>query len=130
MLYSEMFNAILQDCRFVRPIPHFSWKVGFSYEFEKLLVYAKSFKEHEFINQCKLPCHVQSMAPVFYQFPCLDASFYYPILSPLKRVASGKSVKDLQSISFSHLQVLWTGGCAMEFPKGSWSGSKEIGGLN
>ncbi|KAF7132311.1 hypothetical protein RHSIM_Rhsim09G0019100 [Rhododendron simsii] len=27
-------------------------------------------------------------------------------------------------------KVLWTGGCDMEVPKGSWSGSKEIGGLN
>ncbi|KAF7132829.1 hypothetical protein RHSIM_Rhsim09G0019900 [Rhododendron simsii] len=30
----------------------------------------------------------------------------------------------------SSISVLWTGGCDMEFPKGSWSGSKEIGGLN
>ncbi|KAI8537425.1 hypothetical protein RHMOL_Rhmol09G0023000 [Rhododendron molle] len=49
----SLFDKFM-DCRFVRPIPHFSWKVGFSYEFEKLLVYAKSFKEHEFINQCSV----------------------------------------------------------------------------
>ncbi|KAG5530650.1 hypothetical protein RHGRI_025572 [Rhododendron griersonianum] len=30
----------------------------------------------------------------------------------------------------SSISVLWTAGCDMEFPKGSWSGSKEIGGLN
>ncbi|KAG5530653.1 hypothetical protein RHGRI_025575 [Rhododendron griersonianum] len=88
-----------------------------------------------------MPNHSRNMSssisvPVFYQFQCLDASFYYPILSPLKRVASGKSIKDLQRIRFlsftvlsfnylvslmcfTGLQVLWTGGCDM-----------EIGGLN
>ncbi|KAF7133106.1 hypothetical protein RHSIM_Rhsim09G0014900 [Rhododendron simsii] len=52
-LKGEVYRAI-QDCSFLRPIPHVSWKVGFSYEFEKLLVSddTKSFKDHEFIDQC------------------------------------------------------------------------------
>ncbi|KAG5563938.1 hypothetical protein RHGRI_000204 [Rhododendron griersonianum] len=53
-------------------------------------------------------------ALVFYQFPCLDASFYYSILSPLKSVVSGKFFKRIKSLSLI----------------GSWSVAVEIGGLN
>ncbi|KAG5530591.1 hypothetical protein RHGRI_025524 [Rhododendron griersonianum] len=52
------------------------------------------------------------MALVSYHLLCLDTSFYYPMLSPLKSV------------------VMWTDGCEMEFTKDSWSVAEDIGGWN
>ncbi|KAF7115922.1 hypothetical protein RHSIM_RhsimUnG0045100 [Rhododendron simsii] len=45
------------------------------------------------------------MALVSYYLSCLDTSFYYPILSPLKSVVSGKTTEDLQRIRFLSLTV-------------------------
>ncbi|KAG5530651.1 hypothetical protein RHGRI_025573 [Rhododendron griersonianum] len=76
------------------------------------------------------PSCLYMKALVFYQFPCLDASFYYSILSPLKSVVSGKTIKVLQKNQVSLINRLRIHGCEMEFPEGSWSVAVEIGGLN
>ncbi|KAG5529848.1 hypothetical protein RHGRI_013017 [Rhododendron griersonianum] len=44
-------------------------------------------------------------ALVFYQFPCLDASFYYSILSPLKSVVSGKFFKRIKFLSLTGINA-------------------------
>ncbi|KAF7132400.1 hypothetical protein RHSIM_Rhsim09G0014800 [Rhododendron simsii] len=124
-LKGEVYRAI-QDCSFLRPIPHVSWKVGFSYEFEKLLVSddTKSFKDHEFIDQCTE--HVPQVLKLLSHWYTRST---WPRLIPRSIKVFWHGVTD-QSISVFRLQVIWTDGCDMEFTKGYWSVAEDIGGWN
>ncbi|KAG5544248.1 hypothetical protein RHGRI_016862 [Rhododendron griersonianum] len=72
-------------------------------------------------------------ALVFYQFPCLDASFYYSILSPLKSVVSGKFFKRIKSLSLTGLVWfefnVFHGFAGCESMDAKWSFRKALGVL-
>ncbi|KAG5516696.1 hypothetical protein RHGRI_001205 [Rhododendron griersonianum] len=69
-------------------------------------------------------------ALVFYQFPCLDASFYYSILSPLKSVVSGKFFKRIKFLSLTGINFnVFHGFAGCESMDAKWSFRKALGVL-